>query len=443
MKMVAGFPYFEVELTRDGGVGDAAEVTPLQDFIAQASATDLIAIAHGWNNDMAAARDLYARFLGCVQTVLGRKVVPADAARSFAVMAVLWPAITFADEELIPTGPALLGAGVSIAFVEQQLSHLQHALQAPEKALPLARARALLPALPESRSAQAQFANLVRSVLPATDTEVDDASRAFFSRSGHDLMDRLAAPTPRPVSAPAAGRRAAVSSHPPVAIGEAGDVAGETLTGGLSAARNLLNYSTYYLMKERAGTVGRRGVNGVLRQLKAISPELRIHLIGHSFGARLMAAAADGPAGQSAVPVDTLLLLQAAFSHNAFAEKFDGARNGAFRDVLTERKVRGPILVTWTINDRAVGIAYPLASRLAGQDSSRLGDAADLFGGLGRNGAQHTPEGVVGTLQPVSGHYAFEPGRIYNLNADAVIHDHSDICHDEVAFAFLTAVAES
>jgi hypothetical protein len=93
------------------------------------------------------------------------------------------------------------------------------------------------------------------------------------------------------------------------------------------------------------------------------------------------------------------------------------------------------------MNDRAVGIAYPLASRVAGQDSSRLGDATDIFGGLGRNGAQHTPEAVSGTLQPPAGHYAFEAGKVYNLNADSVIHDHSDICHDEVAFALLSAIA--
>jgi hypothetical protein len=85
-------------------------------------------------------------------------------------------------------------------------------------------------------------------------------------------------------------------------------------------------------------------------------------------------------------------------------------------------------------------VAYPLASRIAGQDAAGLGDENDRFGGLGRNGAQHTPERVVGTLQPVGSSYTFEPGKIYNLNADAIIADHSDICHHEVAFALLKAV---
>lgn len=436
MKTVAGFPYFEVEFTRDGGVFQPAEVDALHDFIAQGKATDLIVMSHGWNNDMAAARDLYSRFFNCVRRVLDRKIVPADADRAFTIMAVLWPSITFAEEELTPGGPALLGAGISIPFIEQQLSHLQQALQAPEKALPLERARALLPRLHDNHRAQSQFANLVRSVLPATDIEVDDASSAFFGRGGQDLMARLSGPTPAPAAPSTRAAVAAISSN---AATEAN--AEQVLEGPLSAARNLLNYSSYYLMKERAGTVGRRGVNGVLRQLKAIDPELRIHLVGHSFGARLVTAAADGPAGTTAVPFDTMLLIQAAFSHNAFAENFDGSRDGAFRTVVTQHKIRGPIVITCTTNDRAVGIAYPLASRVAGQDSSRLGDASDLFGGLGRNGAQHTPEALSGTLQPLTGHYAFAAGKVYNLNADSVIHDHSDICHDDVAFALLAAVA--
>ena len=62
---------------------------------------------------------------------------------------------------------------------------------------------------------------------------------------------------------------------------------------------------------------------------------------------------------------------------------------------------------------------------------------------MGRNGAQHTPERVVGTLQPAGSAYAFESGKIYNLNADSIIADHSDICHNEVAFALLKAFAAS
>ena len=105
--------------------------------------------------------------------------------------------------------------------------------------------------------------------------------------------------------------------------------------------------------------------------------------------------------------------------------------------------VAGPVVITCTQNDRAVGLAYPLASLLAGQAAAELGDKNDLYGGMGRNGAQKTPEAHDGTLLAAGGTYAFQAGAVYNLNADQVIHDHSDICKDEVAHAFLTAIGDT
>ncbi|HEY2907751.1 MAG TPA: hypothetical protein VGJ29_17745, partial [Vicinamibacterales bacterium] len=133
MQTVGGFSYFEVEFTKDGAVSDPAQVAALHDFVLQGGTTDLLTISHGWNNDMADARDLYARFLAAVRRVLDNRLVPAAATRSFAVLAVLWPSKKFADEELIPSGAAALGSAVSIAFVQQQLDRLEAALQSPDK----------------------------------------------------------------------------------------------------------------------------------------------------------------------------------------------------------------------------------------------------------------------------------------------------------------------
>jgi hypothetical protein len=437
MQTVAGFPYFEVQFTKEGNVFGAAEVKALTDAVSQSGVQELLVISHGWNNDVNDARTLYAAFLACLRAILDQHRVAAAEARSYAVMAVLWPSIKFADEELIPSGAAALGSTVSMALVQQQVDRFRDALQDPAKQSSVDRARALVPALANSPKAQEEFANLIRSVLPKTEGDIEDASSDFFAATGKDLIDRLAKPTSVAPMATGRGGAAAIGAGP--GTGAAAGI-GQTFSGILSSARNLLNYSTYYLMKERAGTVGRTGVNGVLRQLRALKPELRIHLIGHSFGGRLVTAVADGPAGQPAVGFQTMTLLQAAFSHNGFASKFDGSHDGAFRSVLTAHKVRGPILVTHSVHDRAVGVAYPLASRIAGQDAAALGDANDRFGGIGRNGAQHTPERVVSTLQPVGQPYTFAGGSIYNLNSDAVINEHSDICHNEVAYALLTAV---
>ena len=130
------------------------------------------------------------------------------------------------------------------------------------------------------------------------------------------------------------------------------------------------------------------------------------------------------------------MLLQAAYSHNGLSQKFDGTNDGAFRTVIADKRVSGPILITHTKNDTAVGIAYPLASRIANQKASALGDENDPYGGIGRNGAQHTPEANPGTLRDLGEDYQFQPGRVFNLRADDFIHEHSDVKGPQVAYAF-------
>jgi hypothetical protein len=154
----------------------------------------------------------------------------------------------------------------------------------------------------------------------------------------------------------------------------------------------------------------------------------------------LVTATADALGPQTMV--DSLMLLQAAYSHNGLAQKFDGEHDGFFRAVLSENKVRGPLVITHTKNDKAVGIAYPLASRISSDNAAALiGDANDPYGGMGRNGAQHTlideDEQV---LRAPGGAYRLRSGTVYNLNADECIRDHSDICKDEVAHITMSVI---
>jgi hypothetical protein len=80
-------------------------------------------------------------------------------------------------------------------------------------------------------------------------------------------------------------------------------------------------------------------------------------------------------------------------------------------------------------------VAYPLASRISRDVASALGDENDPYGGIGRNGAQHTPEATPGVLGDLGSAYAFEPGTVHNLRADRFIADHSAVTSPEVAYA--------
>jgi hypothetical protein len=136
-------------------------------------------------------------------------------------------------------------------------------------------------------------------------------------------------------------------------------------------------------------------------------------------------------------------LLQAAFSHFAFAKKYDrGGHDGFFRSVVTQAQVKGPLLITHTRQDTAVGSAYAIASRVAGQIAAALGDADDPYGGLGSNGAQKTPEAnFLQMLKPGSAYAPFLAGKVYNLKADGLITGHSEITNAAVAYAMLSAIA--
>jgi hypothetical protein len=201
-----------------------------------------------------------------------------------------------------------------------------------------------------------------------------------------------------------------------------------------------LNFVTYYQMKNRAGVVGQRGVNPLLRRVKTAYPKLKLHLVGHSFGGRLVTATALGDAA-APVQFETMALLQAAFSHFGFADNYEGTKDGFFRDVITGNRISGPVIITHTANDLAVGLAYPIASRIMRQDSAAIGDANDPYGGIGRNGAQKTPEVEALTMLGPGETYTFKPGRLHNLRADQYISNHSDVRSPAVAHALLSAVA--
>ena len=109
---------------------------------------------------------------------------------------------------------------------------------------------------------------------------------------------------------------------------------------------------------------------------------------------------------------------------------------------MDEQRISGPIVITHTKNDTAVGIAYPLARASPARHAAALGDENDPYGGMGRNGAQHTPEAEAGACKE-SAAYRFEPGGVYNLRADEFITDHGDVAGFQVAYAILTAVAAS
>jgi len=427
---------FEVEFRRDGAIHDEAQVARLREGLAPL--TDLALISHGWNNDKDEAKKLYDDFVKSVEDIAGAGLVPGAAERRLGIVRVYWPSKKFADEDLIPGGGAASATRQNDGSLVRLLDELKKDPvllggkdEAPERRDPLERAKELVPAL-DSPGARREVVQCVRGILDPQHQHEDDGSAEFFSMEAEALFAGLAGPVNFSV---AAGGGGATSLDQ----GGAASFAGDLLEGVRAGARRIANFATYHQMKARAGTVGGAGVADVLARVREQSPHLPLHLVGHSFGGRLVTAAASRlPSNSQRV---TLTLLQAAFSHNGFAPRFDQKHDGAFRTVLAHRRVSGPVLVTHTKNDKAVGLAYPLASRIARDAAAALGDENDPYGGLGRNGVQRTPETAeADTLHPLNESYRFEPGRVFNLRADQFIKDHGDVTGHQVAYAFLHGV---
>lgn len=426
-----------VEFTKDGDVFKQTQVDAVLKLVGQPApggVTDLFVISHGWNNDVPEAENLYSSIFAKIDEVLAQANAACTnvRARRAAVVGILWPSKKFDEASLIAGGAAAMSAK-SAAELTKSIDLLTSFVATPDAKKSLARASALVPKLADSVDARDEFVRIIRAYMPHdVNSEEPVIPEDLFTLDGDQLLQRLSRPT-----------------HDGKPTGGSGGAAGfgDWIGKAVDGAKNLVNLVTYYQMKNRAGTVGEKGVYNLLRQIREARPAdganaLRLHLIGHSFGCRLVTAATAGPANAPPLPVDTLTLLQAAFSHYGFAQSYDGTHDGYFRRVVTDpARVRGPIVITFTAKDKAVGLAYPIASRVARQIAAAMGDANDPYGGLGRNGAQKTPGAKTITLGQVGTAYAFALRGIYNLDSNAVIGGHSDLAHPEVAYAIVSAVA--
>jgi len=125
----------------------------------------------------------------------------------------------------------------------------------------------------------------------------------------------------------------------------------------------------------------------MLREIVDGSPDARISLVGHSYGAKVvLSALCNGPAPSR--PVDSVLLLQPALSCYAFTASLDG-HVGGYRPALD--RVREPIVTTYSRNDIPLTRFFHLAvrrksdlaeARIAGQPPSKFA----ALGGFGPQG---------------------------------------------------------
>ena len=447
MSELAGKPYWELTFDKSGTLTAPAAPQLLAE-IATSGVTELFVLSHGWGNSEQSARDLY----GAMFPMIATAAKDAAGLGPIGFAGVIWPSLWFPDP------PADAAPAVAAAVAAGRPGAADAAVTGGQIA------QALQPSFTDPGQ-QADLATMGRLVdegtaAAAAGTEPPAAQQARLEEF-HGLLQNLTPTGPQPVED--SGESALVTTDDPQrdfafiadTLGSApeggaaeglGDIFGKVWNG----AKSTLRAASYWEMKARAGDVGSHGVGPLLEQLHAQAPKVRVHLIGHSFGARLVSFALAGISSAAASPVASLYLIQGAFSHWSFAHVQDMpfGQAGALNQYAD--RVHGPLVATFSEHDWAVGRWYPKASFLAQQMASAETEPNAQWGGMGSDGFQGVAPTDDQTVLAAGKRYGLQHGAFYRVDCGTVVANtsqssfsgaHSDIRHPEIAW--LAAAAAS
>lgn len=449
---VQDFPFWLLAFDKRGVAEDPAAIDRLLAGLHAQRITDLFIFSHGWNNDRTTALALYDRFFAEVRKTLASATPKRDS--RIGIAGIVWPSIVWPDDAesasmthvMTDNGGAAASAGgapvpAAQATPKQIRDELRKGYDNPHQLQLLEQLTEMLQTQPSTEAALQAFRSKLGELLQSeADTALehqqpDSAEGAIATLSDqkwHGLLEVLGDQALRGQSSGG---------------GAAG--LGDPFKKLWAGAKDALRVTTYWQMKERAGVVGRAGLGEqVLTRIAAEAATTRVHLLGHSFGARLVSFSLAGlpvTLERERSPVKSLFLLQGAFSHFAFADRLphDATRSGALKGMAS--RVDGPLLATHSKKDLAVGRSYPAASFVNGDDSAAVVDQVSRWGGMGYDGAQAVGAAAE-KLVPPGKRYPFEKGKWLNLDGNAVIvHGgfpsgaHSDIAHPHTAWAALAA----
>lgn len=447
MDRIAGRPYWELSFDKSGRL-TAPDAGAFIAEVAESGIADLFMMSHGWGTSVQSAHELYEAMFPLVAEAAGQ--APALGPIGFA--GIFWPSLWFPDPpaqaapevaEAVQAGRP--GAADAVLSGRQIAGTLAESFDDPEQQANLEQMGRLIDEgiagageeAPESQQARlARFHGLLQTLVRSDRQPEEDASETWLFETDDPQRDYQ-------TISEAVGSGAQLG---PADEG-IGDVFGKVWNG----AKDALRMASYFEMKARAGDIGHNGLGPLLARLHERQPGLRVHLMGHSFGARLVSFALSGITSAEASPVASLCLVQGAFSHWSFAPRQSMPFGTAGALSQYADRVRGPLVSTFSEHDWAVGRWYPQASFLARQDNENPDpDEPDRWGGMGSDGFQGVSPARGFDLLPAGEAYPLEAGSFYRVNGSAVIADtkqspfsgaHSDIRHPQVAWLAAAAAA--
>lgn len=413
-----------------GGLLSDAVVTRLEED----PITDLFVLSHGWMGDVPAAVRQCDDWIGAMASasVDLERIKRERPAFLPLIVGFHWPSLPFGDESFDGVTFSTPDAAVIVADVVEPLIE-QYAGGIADSPAARAALRVILVAAAEA------------VMPPALAPAVIAAYQVLNRESGMGHVG--------PAARPGDDR----DPFDPEAVYQAARREGEVSFASPAFGPVLAPLQTlsYFKMKDRARQMGEVGVHGLVARFQHaaadVGRDLRVHLMGHSFGCIVQSAATAGPPGRYALrkPIDSLTLMQGALSLWSYCSDVPHAKGhaGYFRPLVADKRVAGAIVTTQSEYDTAVGKMYPLASSVRGDV---VFDATEFpkYGALGTFGVRGPGcDALDLDMLDTASSYRLQPGRIYNVNATRYITQmkgssgaHNDIASKEVAHAMWAAV---
>jgi hypothetical protein len=370
--------------SKTGALQSPQTFAQLQAEIKAEAITDVFLFSHGWNNTFDEATARYDSFITGYAAQREQYQLPAPSPYRPLLVGVIWPSTSF----VMPweDGPVIAAAAGDDSRTAEEMTRLLTEEMTPEDAARFAELVDGGQALTAERAAEA--AALLAGALPA----------------GGDEDGR----TPRPSAAEVLASWNAVGGGDSVAgpidpddfgvAGDAGDAGDVGYTGAAAARprvagvgldpRDLLRMGTVWKMHNRAGTVGYYGVSGLVQHVLNLGPSApRLHMVGHSFGAKVvLSAISAGDAHQH--KARSTLLLEPAINRWCFAPAVPGTGDPGFPGGyhIALDRIEQPILSTFSSHDHPLHEMFHLAVGSVGEMQIAAVRGTDRYGALGGYG---------------------------------------------------------
>ncbi len=343
-------PWFVIPFDKNGVCEAPLTYGRLINDTADGRFSDVFVFSHGWNNDWKRAIENYERFIEGMVVHRRKHGLKVREDYKPLLVAIFWPSIDLVlPWEKAPgmAGATPNGGDLQVDDESRQIQEIAGELKSNQ----VARFYELVRS--GERINRDQALELAEMLLAQFQAQSDEVLGSETGKASSEDLVRV-------------WSRLQETSEASVVDGSWGTAEGEGV-GPMSAGgfgfdpRDILRLITVYKMKDRAGTVGALGVGPLVRDLLRAT-EARLHLVGHSYGCKvLLSALCSAELPRSA---ESLLLLQAAVNHLCFAADVPGlGRPGGYRGAL--RRVEQPILSTFSSHDAALHRFFHLAVRRA------------------------------------------------------------------------------